>query len=807
MKKRVYSIIALMSLLSFTGCNNSTNQSYSSSSSSSSIDNQEIIELRDTYTNKFDEEKIPGQWSEYGVGDPFVYRFNGKYYLYCSTKNFETGVRGWISDDLIHWSQLTGEGLDKGYVSNDPCTVTAYAPEVTYYNGYFYMVQSAGGMGHYILRSEKPEGPFVAVTNNFGESIDGSFFIDSDEQLYLLRASNTGIRIVKVNEDLTMGDSRTLINTQLGGWTEGPYLLKVDDISYLTYTGNNVISDGYRIAYSYSTGDVFDRNGYLEGGTIALNTEREFRGLGHSSTVLGPNMDSYYIAYHNLNSSGGPDRSFNISKLNFDGPKMTINHPSLYDNFVPEMPDFYSENETALVEENGFLLSSDSSEDIFTCEFNFIGSEVKAIFSYADSENYNYICIDGQDIIVNQVTSGKETQLAKTQLNKTYDFSKLHSLRVSYKDKMLDLHFDGIQKLANYELDGELKGGKIGYSKNDTQIFYTAFSNCGQGSSASEEVYQDKFLAVDYCQAKFSNNSGVVKQNASEDSEYEFNGIEGSHDVKLSKKGDMVTYKYWVKEDNYYGLDFTIDRKYAGKKVIVQIDNEQAVRFQVPECGDIYSQYVKLTIGEIDIPAGAHYLSVICDGDEFAFHEVETFVSSRTWPQFENDLRDYISTGATYVNSWKIKDDGHYALSGNRNLLYIGDNTLTDYTVEIDIELVGETQASSCGVILRASNPAFSSSDNVSSIQGYYCGFNNAKVFISKCDYNNSQMDISADACQSASNVMHHLKVEAKSNHITLVLDDKVTLQYFDEKQFSHGYLGLYTDGAAAIYRNIKVYH
>ena len=106
MKKRVYSIIALLSLLSFAGCDSSQRQSQSGSDLSS-VAEQETIELRDTYTNKFDEEKIPGQWSEYGIGDPFVYRFNGKFYLYCSTKNFETGVRGWVSDDLIHWTQLT----------------------------------------------------------------------------------------------------------------------------------------------------------------------------------------------------------------------------------------------------------------------------------------------------------------------------------------------------------------------------------------------------------------------------------------------------------------------------------------------------------------------------------------------------------------------------------------------------------------------------------------------------------------------------------------------------------------------------
>ena len=97
---------------------------------SATLNNLGTIETPEFYTNKYDEEKIPNQWTAYGVGDPFVLRWNGRYYLYCSTKNFETGVRAWVSDDLVHYEQITGEGLETGYVTNDPCTFGAYAPEV-----------------------------------------------------------------------------------------------------------------------------------------------------------------------------------------------------------------------------------------------------------------------------------------------------------------------------------------------------------------------------------------------------------------------------------------------------------------------------------------------------------------------------------------------------------------------------------------------------------------------------------------------------------------------------------------------------
>ena len=365
---------------------------------SAKLNNLGTIETPEFYTNKYDEEKIPNQWTAYGVGDPFVLRWNGRYYLYCSTKNFETGVRAWVSDDLVHYEQITGEGLETGYVTNDPCTLGAYAPEVMYYNGYFYMAQSQAGNGHYILRSEKPEGPFVPITGNFGESIDGSFFIDDDEQIYFLRASNTGIRIIQVNEDFTMGSSRTLDNTVLGGWTEGPYMLKRDGNYYLTYTGNHVTSEGYRIAYSYSEDEVFARDAFTEGEGIILSTDTDYNGLGHSSTVLGPDLDSYYIAYHNLNSSGGPNRSNNLARLSFSGTEMIVEHAELNQNIVPNRPTFETNDGSNLEKVGNFELSTTSTGEVFSAEYNFIGNNVQTVFSYIDENNYSYLNLDSDTL-------------------------------------------------------------------------------------------------------------------------------------------------------------------------------------------------------------------------------------------------------------------------------------------------------------------------------------------------------------------------------------------------------------------------
>ena len=157
------------------------------------------IEDREMYENKFLDDRIANQWPSYGIGDPFIYRFNGKYYLYCSTKDNYVGVKAWVSEDLMNWELVKAEGLEEGFVCIDDTTVSAYAPEVIYRDGYFYMCQSSAGNGHYLYKSEKPEGPFVRISDNIQESIDGSFFIDDDEEMYFLRASDNGIVIKKFN--------------------------------------------------------------------------------------------------------------------------------------------------------------------------------------------------------------------------------------------------------------------------------------------------------------------------------------------------------------------------------------------------------------------------------------------------------------------------------------------------------------------------------------------------------------------------------------------------------------------------------
>ena len=768
------------------------------------IDKDDISENidRNFYQNSFDATHIANQWDEYGIGDPFVYRFNGKYYLYCSTKNGQIGVRAYKSNDLVNWQPVRNGVLEDGYVSEEDCTLTAYAPEITYFNGKFYMVESQAGSGHYMLESDSPEGPFIKSQDNFGESIDGTFFIDDDESIYFLRASSTGIRMIKMNDDMTVStNAKRLATADIGGWTEGPSLIKKDGTYFLAFTGNSVTSTGYRVGYAYHNelmeNEMFDRDGFFYGDNLLLCTDDDFHGLGHSSTVMGPNMDSYYIAYHSLESSAGPKRRFCVNRLMFNGSEMIVPQYGLNDNIVPQMPDFAGEDADDLLATTGSMyLTEQASGDVFTAEFNFIGANAKCIFSYADDSNYGYITVsDANKVEIKEVKGGQESSIASYNLKKSYNYTKLHTLRVAYSDGILDGYFDNMNVIK--KVQASFAGGKIGYANiEEGNIKYTAFSNAAHDSSQVDDYKQNVVLANTY-DRKYSS---VTENDMVTVEEKQNNNILGSQYVKFNN--NSATYKIYVKESGFYGVDMRLPTSMQGKTCQLRIDNEPYQKFKLTKYEQNDDEFAT-HVGGIAISKGVHYLTV--SGElGFMFRDLSLYLSSNKQDTFTHSLNDFVDKGVNYVNTWKIRNNGHYALSGNRQLLLFGTNGIVNSSIEVTINFDGSTLSNTAGVILRASNASFSNGEYVNSIQGFYVGFNNSKIFITECNYNLTKNGV-ADAMKFESGRDYVLKAEVSGNTIKCYLDGKLMLTYVTEVGPVHGATGLYTDGAAATYKNLTI--
>ena len=769
--------------------------------------------LRDTYTNDFQEDKIPGQWENYGVGDPFVYRYNGTYYLYVSTKDNFQGVRAWKSTDLINWEKCTGEGLKEGYVSEDDSTISAYAPEVMYKNGKFYMIQSPAGKGHIILTSDTPEGPFVRLSDSLDSSIDGSFFY-KDEEVYMLKASNSGIKADALNDDMqsfntTIG-SKAFNNTSLGTWTEGPYMLNYDGKYYLSYTGVHVVSPGYRVSYSYSeNSDWYNQDAFTFGDNVVLNTSNDYQGLGHSSTVLGPNLDSYYMAYHNLRSSGGPKRGFNVARIDFNGTQMSVNHPEKENNIVPEKAIFNDYDGSGFKDEGEFKLSSNATEAKFTAEYNVTGTGAKMVFSYVDAKNYSYATFDNNLIKVMNVKDSQEKEVTSYQLKKEYDYTKLHTLRVSYNSNSLDVHFDNMELINDFNVT--LNAGKIGYNKLDSfSVGYTGFSNEAEGSSSSSDFKQDKVIAqsFDLDKSKLTEGSGLVKvtKETAQSPDHDSNSFVGANYMNLKTKGDRASYLTYFNKEQVMSVDIRVPKSMLGKNVGIKVNNDKTLTYKLDSYTADASDFL-VKLGNIKVKEGANYISFINVGDEVSFLDASFMECSDLKTTYENDLSNYVEKGVTYVNAWKIKNGGHYALAGTRQLMYFGDETIKDVDVEVTLNFDGKTLTKTAGVIVAGNNAGFSIHDNASSIQGYYCSINNSDIVLTQSDYNKTIVGATSfvddDSLDSNKDIV--LKVSKTGKNIKFYINGKLHCDYTSSLGRTQGYVGLYTDGAGVTYKNLKI--
>lgn len=819
---KTLSIFALSAVLALgcAACNQTPNDQPDGDDTGSQYETPVV----NTYDNKSYNEYLLGedavienQWRGYGIGDPFVMRYNGKYYLYVSSLDSEIGVRGYVSADLVNWQPVTGEGLKEGYVSEDSITLAAYAPEVYYFNGTFYMYTSPGGNGHYVLTSKSPEGPFVKATENFRMSIDGSVLIDDDEQMYFTYADNTGIKMARMDDMLTVDATQTptLSGTSIGGWTEGPYILKRDGIYYLTYTGNHVASDGYRIAYataedlSGSYRNAFTR---AQNNPLVLETESALKGVGHSSTVMGPDMDSHYLVYHYLNSSGGPNRSLGIDRLTFSGKMMSAT-ASLEKSVTPALPVFYAtgKDEEKFTQSGDYLLSNSEAPANFTAEYNLTGAGVSTyVFGYTGENDYCSVTVDlAQKSIKLQKTQGGNTsEIAAGTLVNDFSADDLHTVRVAARDGKVDVTFDNMTKIDNAELS--VSAGKIGYkSLGEATVGYTAYSDVAMGMSDEREAKQATGYigAANYLHDdKYAKGSNLSAQSGLSVLEEDVR-LTGWKALTLGKEKDFASYLTYTGTAGRYALELIYPAADGGKKIGVKIDGVDGgtvVRCTLPRIESNYD-YVKAVVGEFDLSAGAHVIRLENVGSSVSFAAFRFVECSVQTPVYEASLSEYAAKGADYKTIWKIKDEGHYAKAGTRQLVYFGDNTITDFTLEADMKFEGATVTSTAGIVFRAQNYAASSHDSYRSIQAYYLALNNNQAVLEKLDYADGSSNLGMTVKALASDTFFKIKIEARGNTVKVWIDGEEVLNITDDWAFANGKIGLYTNGAAAVFKNLKI--
>lgn len=224
--------------------------------------------------------------SEVNIRDPFILTHEGKYYMYGTRSKTcwgpADGFDCFISEDLENWEgpleifqKKDGFFADRSY----------WAPECYYIHNSFYLVTTFGcesqKKGIYILKAEKPEGPFEiyseCLTPMDWACIDGSLYIEEDIPYLIFSHSfedtpdgDMCLLELKKNLKESIGEPIKLFSAVEASWakpvpfakqefgmegdvyfTDGPCVVKLDN-ERLCMTWSSWSTCGYAVGVAYS---------------------------------------------------------------------------------------------------------------------------------------------------------------------------------------------------------------------------------------------------------------------------------------------------------------------------------------------------------------------------------------------------------------------------------------------------------------------------------------------------------------------------------------------------------------------------
>lgn len=394
------------------------------------------------------------------IGDPFILRHNGMYYLYPSTEAHVIGIHVFTSTNLVDWTY-------QGKVTEDEVTKGAYAPEVIYAYQKFYMCTSPGGNGHYLFTADSPLGPFKRITNNIGEMIDGTFYLDKHNKLYFGRADHRGIVINQMTKNGQISGRKNL-HAPINGWTEGPFFIDNKDLKLMTYCGNFLLSKGYHV--DYATSKTIDGS-YQQGinNPLIISTKDDYYALGHSMTIIGPNLYDYYVAYHQLYDleNGGTFRNLAIDRLQINGRLLAVNATN-QEQEKPQRPTFesYHPLKEGFTKVGNYYLCKQDMTQKFAAEFNFNDDKFEIILDYQNETSYKRLCLKKNVIVL---LANEQTYT----INHHFDVHSFKTIRLISDEKAIDVYIDHVY-LGTFDIS--LQGGRFGFKTVTKHVYYIGYS-------------------------------------------------------------------------------------------------------------------------------------------------------------------------------------------------------------------------------------------------------------------------------------------------------------------------------------------
>ena len=273
-------------------------------------------------------EKTTMTCSEINIRDPYVIYENGTYYMYGTrAANFGRLTGGfdvYTSTDMETWSDPIPCFDSEKFGLNRECN---WAPEVHKYNGAFYMFttyksEKTGHRGCTVLRADRPEGPFVEisdghVTPSDWDAIDGTLYIDEEGTPWMIfvhewTSTPDGVgrmAAAKMSDDLTrfISEPIELFRADDLSWTDrqvtdGCWMYKCEN-GELIMIWSNFSNDGYCVGIARSDNGKVDGNWSQDDELLySKSMTGEYDG-GHGM-IFYSITGQMYLSIHSPNSAG-----------------------------------------------------------------------------------------------------------------------------------------------------------------------------------------------------------------------------------------------------------------------------------------------------------------------------------------------------------------------------------------------------------------------------------------------------------------------------------------------------------------------
>lgn len=268
------------------------------------------------------------------LADPYILLDGDTYYAYGT--HADNGIEYYTSKDLLHW-QAGGLALNK---RNTTETQWFWAPEV-YRMGDHYVMYYSANEHLFAAIGDSPKGPFkqtggYMLQSLIGEEkcIDSSMFIDTDGSIYLFFVRFTDgncIWMCELEADGITPKQGTLRHcisvtatweNKLGRVCEGPFVLKRNNLYYLTYSANDFRSHDYGVGFARSRSLTTAWTKYTQ--NPILQRKEGLFGTGHHSFFTDKNGQLRVVFHAHDSETEVYPRGMYIGTAAFDGTVLKI---------------------------------------------------------------------------------------------------------------------------------------------------------------------------------------------------------------------------------------------------------------------------------------------------------------------------------------------------------------------------------------------------------------------------------------------------------------------------------------------------